>query len=91
MLFRSRGGKYLPDDLSQIMVDERGTIADTTEIPPIDLLMEQLKNVDFKIIDTSIPKELKLSTDPAKRANELVRLRRMVMSGRSEEHTSELQ
>lgn len=78
---RVRGGKFLPDDLSQIMVDDRGKVADTTEIPPIELLMEQLKNADFKTIDTSIPKQLKLSTDPVKRANELVRLRRMVMNG----------
>ncbi len=78
---RVRGGKFLPDNLSQIMVDGRGKVADTTEIPPIELLMEQLANVDIKSIDNTIPEKLTLSTDPVKRASQIVRLRRMVMNG----------
>jgi 5-hydroxyisourate hydrolase-like protein (transthyretin family) len=78
---RVRGGKFLPADLSKIMVDDKGKVADTTKIPPLAALLDALDKVDFEKIDTSIPLQLKLSTNPAKRANELVRLRRMVMNG----------
>jgi len=77
----TRGGKYLPDDLTQIVVDTNGTVKDTKETPPIELLMQLLEEGDINEIDVSIPKQLKLSKDPKKRANELVRLRRMVMNG----------
>ena len=77
----TRGGKYLPDDLTQIVVDINGTVKDTKETPPIELLMQQLEEGDINEIDLSLPKQLKLSKDPQKRANELVRLRRMVMNG----------
>ncbi|MDP6468327.1 MAG: prenyltransferase/squalene oxidase repeat-containing protein [Pirellulaceae bacterium] len=77
----TRGGKYLPDDLSRIAVDSTGKVKDTKETPAIDLLMQQLEEGDINEIDASIPAQLKLSKDPKKRANELVRLRRMVMNG----------
>lgn len=77
----TRGGKYLPDDLSKIAIDASGKVKDTKETPPIDVLMRELEEGDINELDASIPTELKLSTDPVKRANELLRLRRMVMNG----------
>jgi len=77
----THGGKDLPDDLTNIIVDQTGKVLDTKETPPIELLMQQLEEGDINEIDSSIPMELELSTDPEKRASELVRLRRMVMNG----------
>ncbi len=77
----TRGGKYLPEDLTKIAVDASGQVKDTKETPPIELLMQSLEEGDINSIDSSIPAQLTLSDDPAKRANELIRLRRMVMNG----------
>lgn len=77
----TRGGKYLPADLTKIAVTAKGEVADTKETPPIDVLMRELEEGGINELDASIPSQLKLSTDPQKRANELIRLRRMVMNG----------
>jgi hypothetical protein len=67
-------------------IKHRGTIVPgkylpVVETPPIDDLIEDLEELEINEIDSSIPAQLKLSKDPQKRANELVRLRRMVKSG----------
>ena len=78
---RLRGGKLLPSDLSEIVIDKRGQVVSTKESPPVDNLLSMLEDLEASEMDTSIPKKLSLSTDTAQRAAQLARLRRLAASG----------
>jgi hypothetical protein len=77
------GNKGLPDDLSKISLDASGKVVDEKETPPIENLLKLLEdpdNPDGDLMD-EIPTVLTLGDDPAKRAEQVARLRRMAVNG----------
>ena len=72
----------MPTDLTQITVNPNGQVVDTTETPPIEMLLSELEKDDGNEVDPSIPVQLALSDNPRVKAAEVARLRRMVMSGK---------
>jgi hypothetical protein len=78
---RLQGGKRLPPDVTQITINPHGQVVDSRAAPPVESLLEMLDEAAGSEIDTRIPQRLELSRDPATRAAQLTRLRRMAMGG----------
>lgn len=75
-----QAGKGLPTDSTDVTINANGKIVDTKETPTIELLLKELEKGDLEV-DLSVPDRLQLSQNPAQRAAELERLRRMAMRG----------
>jgi hypothetical protein len=76
-------GKSLPKNLSQIRVNAKGQIIDETQVTPIDEMLALLEDGNGPASDfiEGIPNELDLAGDPAQRASQIARLRRLASAG----------
>ena len=77
------GGRQLPKDLTQVRLNNKGQVVDAKETPPVEELLALLERDDTpqnEFLD-GVPEELELARDPAARAQQLARLRRLAASG----------
>ena len=76
---RMRGGRGLPTDTADVTIGNDGTIQKTPFQNNAEVLLKMLEGADFEEFDAlSQDIEITLSDDPKKRAEELIRLRRLV-------------
>lgn len=77
------GGRNLPDDLTDVKQNRAGKIVSTKEPPLVEDLLSQLEgeNSALSSMLDGMPDQLALSSDPAKRAQQIGRLRRLAISG----------
>lgn len=77
-----QGGKDLPADLTDL-ANKNGKIVSTKDNPVVEdvLTMLEDKNTPLSEFLNGVPDQLKLATDPAQRAQQITRLRRMAISG----------
>ena len=78
---RTRGGKSLPTDLTNIKLKDGKVVDVVAETLTIDQLLEELERSEGNEINSAVPDQLVLSDDPQQRAAQVARLRRMVMNG----------
>lgn len=75
-------GKSLPKDLTKIQL-RQGQVVDEKETPTIEELLALLEDADSLDDEDlqDLPHQLELSDDPAERAQQLARLKRLAISG----------
>ena len=75
-------GKYLPDDLTEL-TNKNGKIVSTKENPAVENVLSLLESENTPLSEflNDVPDQLKLATDPAQRAQQIARLRRLAISG----------
>ena len=78
---RTRGGKSLPDDLTNIKLEDGQVVDAVASRLTIDELLEELENADGSRVRRDLPQYLTLSGNGQQRSAQVARLRRMVMSG----------
>ena len=78
---RTRGGKSLPADLTNIRLKDGKVVDAVEETPTIDQLLAELEGNEANEISSAIPARLVLADDPRERAAQVARLRRMLMNG----------
>jgi hypothetical protein len=76
-------GRNLPDDLTEVRQTKDGKIVSAKDPPVIDDVLNMLEDEDSPLSDfiNGMPEQLQLSPDPAKRSQQLDRLRRLAVSG----------
>jgi hypothetical protein len=78
-----RGGRELPDDLTEVKQDRNGKIVSAKETPLVEDLLSMLESKDTPLSEflDGMPDQLQLAADPKKRAEQITRLRRLAISG----------
>jgi hypothetical protein len=78
-----RGGRELPDDLTEVKQDNNGKIVSAKDTPLVEDLLSMLESKDTPLSEflDGMPNQLQLAADPAKRAEQITRLRRLAISG----------
>jgi hypothetical protein len=77
------GKGALPDDLTEIKQTRDGKIVSLQETPAVENLLSMLEDKDAplsKFLD-GMPDQLELASDPATRAQQITRLRRLAING----------
>jgi hypothetical protein len=78
-----RAGRGLPDDLTDVKQDREGKIVAVKEAPLVEDLLSMLEDEKAPVSEflDGMPDQLELASDPAKRAQQITRLRRLAISG----------
>lgn len=77
------GNGPLPDDLTDLAQDRNGKIVSTKNVPVIEDILSRLESEDTPLSEflNGVPDQLQLAVNPAQRAQQIARLRRMAVSG----------
>lgn len=77
------GGKTLPDDLTDLIQDKSGKVISAKETPLVEDILSMLEDPNSRMGSSmdDMADQLELAADPAKRSQQIARLRRMAVSG----------